>query len=83
MTARSTISDRGQTAIPAALRRAAAVGPGTSLLWEAVGPNEWRVHIERTKTAAPDPVAMIGFAKTFRPTKPTAEWMRELREGEV
>jgi hypothetical protein len=26
--------------------------------------------------------AMLGFAKRFRPTRSTQEWMDELREGE-
>ena len=28
------------------------------------------------------PLSALGFAKTFRPTKTTDDWMRELRAGE-
>jgi len=29
------------------------------------------------------PLSVLGYAKTFRPTRTTDEWMRELREGEA
>lgn len=76
------VSERGQTAIPARMRHEHGVEPGTELLWEVVGPDEWRVHIQRKPAAQPDPVAMLGFARRFRALKTTAEWMREIREGE-
>lgn len=76
------MSERGQTAVPARLRREYDVKPGTSLVWEAAGPDEWRVHIERRPTAKPDPMAMLGYARRFRAVRRTSEWMRELREGE-
>jgi bifunctional DNA-binding transcriptional regulator/antitoxin component of YhaV-PrlF toxin-antitoxin module len=77
------VSERGQTAIPARLRREHGVEPGTELVWEAVGPDEWRVQISRKPRERPDPVAMLGFARRFRALKPTSEWLRELREGEA
>jgi bifunctional DNA-binding transcriptional regulator/antitoxin component of YhaV-PrlF toxin-antitoxin module len=77
------VSERGQTAIPARLRREHGVGPGTELVWEAVGPDEWRVQISRKPIQAPDPAAMRGFARRFRAVKTTQEWLRELREGEA
>lgn len=76
------VSERGQTAIPARLRREHGVEPGTELVWEAVGPDEWRVHITRAPLQKPDPVRVRGFARRFRAVKPTSEWLRELREGE-
>jgi bifunctional DNA-binding transcriptional regulator/antitoxin component of YhaV-PrlF toxin-antitoxin module len=76
------VSERGQTAIPARLRREHGVGPGTELVWEAIGPDEWRVHISRKPIQAPDPAAMRGFARRFRAVRTTREWLRELREGE-
>jgi bifunctional DNA-binding transcriptional regulator/antitoxin component of YhaV-PrlF toxin-antitoxin module len=82
MADRTTVTDRGQTAIPARLRREHHVDAGTELIWEPVGPDEWRVRIERTPVRAVDPLAMLGFARTFRATRRTAEWMKELREGE-
>jgi bifunctional DNA-binding transcriptional regulator/antitoxin component of YhaV-PrlF toxin-antitoxin module len=77
------VSERGQTAIPARLRREYGVVPGTELVWEAVGPDEWRVHISRKSLQAPDPAAMRGFARRFRAVRTTHEWLRDLREGEV
>jgi bifunctional DNA-binding transcriptional regulator/antitoxin component of YhaV-PrlF toxin-antitoxin module len=76
------VSERGQTAIPARLRREHRVESGTELVWEAIGPDEWRVHISRKPLQAPDPAAMRGFARRFRAVKTTREWLRELREGE-
>lgn len=76
------VSERGQTAIPARLRREHEVGPGTELVWEAVGEDEWRVRIRRTPHKPADPLAMRGFARRFRAVRSTDEWMRELRDGE-
>lgn len=76
------VSERGQTAIPARLRREHHVETGTELVWESVGDDEWRVRIRRKPPKAPDPMAMRAFARRFRALKSTAEWMRELREGE-
>ncbi len=28
------------------------------------------------------PLSVLGYAKTFRPTRSTDEWMQDLREGE-
>jgi bifunctional DNA-binding transcriptional regulator/antitoxin component of YhaV-PrlF toxin-antitoxin module len=82
MADKTTVTERGQTAIPARLRREHAVGPGTELLWEPVGADEWRVRILRKRAAQPDPHRMLGFARRYRAERPTADWMRELREGE-
>lgn len=82
MSDKTTVSDRGQTAVPARLRREHDVQPGTQLTWEAVGPDEWRVHIQRKPVGRPDPIAMLGYARRFRAVRRTAQWMRELREGE-
>jgi bifunctional DNA-binding transcriptional regulator/antitoxin component of YhaV-PrlF toxin-antitoxin module len=82
MADKTTVSERGQTAIPARLRREHHVEPGTVLIWEATAPDEWRVRIERKPAGRPDPRAMLGFARRFRATRRTRDWMRELREGE-
>jgi bifunctional DNA-binding transcriptional regulator/antitoxin component of YhaV-PrlF toxin-antitoxin module len=78
----TTVSERGQTAIPARLRREHGVEAGTELVWEAVGPDEWRVHISRKPLQRPDPVGMRGFARRFRAVRTTSDWLAELREGE-
>jgi bifunctional DNA-binding transcriptional regulator/antitoxin component of YhaV-PrlF toxin-antitoxin module len=82
MADKTTVTERGQTAIPARLRHEHHVTAGTELVWEPVGPDEWRVRIERKPSRLPDPLAMLGYARRFRATRPTVEWMRELREGE-
>jgi bifunctional DNA-binding transcriptional regulator/antitoxin component of YhaV-PrlF toxin-antitoxin module len=76
------VSEGGQTAIPARLRREHRVEPGTELVWEAIGPDEWRVHISRKPLQAPNPAVMRGFARRFRAVRTTREWMRELRAGQ-
>lgn len=82
MADKTTVTERGQTAIPARLRREHGVRPGTELVWEPLGRDEWRVHIIRTKDERPNPRAMLGFARKYRATRRTKDWMRELRAGE-
>lgn len=82
MAEKTTVTERGQTAIPARLRHEHEVTPGTRLVWESVGPDEWKVWIERQPAPAADPMKMLGFAKRFRATRRTADWMKELRAGE-
>ena len=82
MADKTTVSERGQTAIPARLRRESGVKAGTELIWEALERDEWRVHVVREEPKRPNPKAMLGFAKRFRKSKRTAQWMRELREGD-
>lgn len=77
----SVVTDRGQVSIPAELRKELSLGKGRRLLWEKVGESELRVVV------LPEPehqgaMAMLGFARRFRPTRRTEEWMEELREGE-
>ncbi|MEA2603749.1 MAG: hypothetical protein QOF89_4741 [Acidobacteriota bacterium] len=77
----SVVTDRGQASIPARLRKELSLVKGQRLLWEKTGEHEIRV------TVLPDPkpqgaMAMLGFAKKFRKTRRTQEWMAELREGE-
>ena len=75
------VTERGQISIPAEIRSRFNWGPGKRLSWEATAEGECRL-------SAPPPAkrvdvrAMIGFAATFRKTRTTAEWMKELREGE-
>jgi bifunctional DNA-binding transcriptional regulator/antitoxin component of YhaV-PrlF toxin-antitoxin module len=83
MADKTTVTERGQTAIPARIRREAGVQPGTVLVWEVVGSDEWRVTVVREHASAPDPRAMRGFSRRFRAPRRTADWMRELRAGET
>jgi bifunctional DNA-binding transcriptional regulator/antitoxin component of YhaV-PrlF toxin-antitoxin module len=82
MADKTTVTERGQTAIPARMRREHDVEPGTELVWESIGRDEWRVTIRRKQKDRPDPMAMLGFARRFRASRRTTDWMRELREGE-
>jgi AbrB family looped-hinge helix DNA binding protein len=77
----SVVTERGQVSIPAQLRKELALAKGQRLLWEKTGEHEIRV----TVLSEPEPrgaMAMLGFAKRFRPTRLTEDWMAELREGE-
>ena len=78
----SVITKRGQVSVPAALRKAMGLRPGQSLHWEQVSDQEIRVSIPRETPAGP--LAMLGYARQIRKSPPrrTAEWMRQLREGE-
>jgi bifunctional DNA-binding transcriptional regulator/antitoxin component of YhaV-PrlF toxin-antitoxin module len=78
----SVVTERGQVSIPARLRKELSLVQGQRLLWEKVGEHEMRVTI----LPEPEPqgaVAMLGFAKRFRRTRRTKDWMTELREGET
>jgi len=75
------LTDRGQTAVPAPVRRRMRLAMGARLLWEPVSDRECRVVVQDARETE-GPIAMLGFARTFRKTRPTAEWMRELRDGE-
>ena len=78
----TTVTERGQTSIPAEVRRELGLGAGTRLHWERVSDRELRVIVMTPATPA-GPTAMLGFARRFRPeTRSTDAWMRILREGE-
>lgn len=79
----STLTERGQISVPAALRRKMRLEPGQRLRWEAISEREARVIVESTEPAGP--LAALGYArKNIGGRKPrrTAEWMKELRAGE-
>jgi AbrB family looped-hinge helix DNA binding protein len=78
----SVITERGQVSIPSRLRKELSLAKGQRLLWEKTGDHEIRV----TVLPEPEPqgaVAMLGFAKRFRPVRRTKDWMAELRDGET
>jgi AbrB family looped-hinge helix DNA binding protein len=78
----SVVTERGQVSVPASLRRAMNLRPGQKLHWEQVSEREIRVSLPAENP--PGPLAMLGHARLIRNTPPrrTADWMRELREGE-
>lgn len=78
----TALTERGQTSVPVALRRAMGLVPGQRLEWEQVSEREMRVRIA-DEPIEPDPFAAIGFSKRFRDWQlTTEEWMRLTREGE-
>ena len=78
----SVVTQRGQVSVPASLRRAMGLLPGQRLHWEQVSEREIRVSLPDEKP--PGPLAVLGYARRMRntPPRPTADWMRELRDGE-
>lgn len=79
----TTLTERGQTSVPASLRKAAKLKSGQKLLWEQISDTEFRVRIAAGEDA-PGPLAMLGYAKKFRPAdkRSTNEIMASLREGD-
>jgi AbrB family looped-hinge helix DNA binding protein len=77
----SIVTERGQVSIPSHLRRELGLDKGRRLLWEKVGEQEIRIVV-LPEAEARGAIAMLGFARRFRPTRTTREWMKELREGE-
>ena len=78
----SVVTERGQVSIPAELRKELALGKGRRLLWEIASDSELRVVV-LPERPSPGSLHMLGFARRFRATRTTADWMAELREGEV
>jgi len=77
----TVVTDRGQVSIPAHLRRELSLEKGRRLVWEKVGDRELRVVV-LDEPAPRGARAMLGFARRFREVRRTADWMKELREGE-
>lgn len=77
----SVVTERGQVSIPANLREELGIEKGQRLSWEKTGEHELRIVVlpEAKPRGA---MAMLGFAKRFRSTRLTEDWMAELREGE-
>lgn len=76
-----TLTERGQISIPADFRAELGLKPGDKLLWSTSGDKTLLI----TAVEAPKRKSFksaIGYAKTFRETMSTAEWMKILREGE-
>ncbi len=80
----TTLTERGQVSLPAAIRKAMRLQPGQRLRWQQVSDRECRLVIEGDD-AAPGPLAVLGYARRLRPgvaPRSTAAWMKELRAGE-
>lgn len=71
------ITGRGQTAIPVVVQQALGVNIGDSLQWE-LGENGDCVVKAVRHAPEEGAMAMLGFAKTFRKTRQTSAWVKEL-----
>jgi AbrB family looped-hinge helix DNA binding protein len=77
----TTVTARGQISIPADFRAELGLRPGLKLLWTAPGDRTLRLSV-REPPKRKSFVESLGYAKTFRETMSTTEWMKLLREGE-
>jgi len=77
----SVVTARGQVSIPAELRQELALEKGSRLLWEKAADSELRVVV-LPEHEPQGSLRMLGFARRFRATRTTADWMAELREDE-
>ena len=77
----TTVTERGQVSIPAQIREQLKIQPGQRLVWEPLSDTECRVRL-RPALVAPGAVATLGYAKRFRKTRRTSEWIDQLREGD-
>ena len=78
----STLTERGQISVPAALRKSMKLQPGQRLRWQRISDREMRVSVETPPVHGP--LGVLGYAQKLRhgPARRTASWMRELRAGE-
>ena len=79
----STLTERGQTSVPADIRYLLNLKPGQKLLWSKINDHEVRVTAEHLSTCV-GPIATLGFARKFNPGdyRGSDEILRELRGGE-
>ena len=77
----TVLTERGQTSIPAQVRKHMHLKPGTKLHWQEVSEHECRLVVQ-PEHPGPGAQAMLGYAKSFRKSRPTADWMHEIREGD-
>ncbi len=75
----TTITERGQVSVPAEIRKRLKLVPGTRLRWVPLGTEECKVFIDHEEAAA-GAMAMLGYARQFRESRSTSQWMQELRE---
>ena len=78
----STLTERGQISVPAALRKSMRLKPGQRFHWQRISDREMRVSVETSPGQGP--LSVLGYARKLRngTARHTASWMRELRAGE-
>ena len=77
----TVVTERGQTSIPAPLRRALKLARGDRLSWERISDTEIRLRLLKPKKKA-NPVAMIGYGSDLGITETSDAYMKRMREGE-
>lgn len=76
------VTERGQVSIPASIRESMQMTPGTTLLWNRGEDGRTCIITIVHKPVRKGARAMLGYAATYSKPRTTAEWMKELREGE-
>ena len=76
------ITERGQTSVPASIRRRLQLTMGARIVCQPISDHECRIIVQKSGTPE-GPLAVLGFARTFRAPRATAEWLKELREGDA
>lgn len=69
------VSDRGQVSVPADIRVALGIEPGTMLEWELSTDGSARVSVSRTRLAQ-SAVSLVGFVRKYRKPRCTDEWFK-------
>lgn len=79
----TTISERGQTSIPALIRRVLGLKAGQRLIWSKVSDREVRI-VRAGPEECPGPTAALGYARKFikDSSRTSDELLSEVREGE-
>ncbi len=78
------VTDRGQTSIPASIRETLGLQPGSVLVWSIAegGHTILAMPMPPVRPRAKSAREMIGYGRKFHAPRRTADWMKELREGE-
>ncbi len=78
----SSLTERGQISVPAALRKAMKLTTGERFRWERISDQELRVSIALKQPQGP--MSVLGYARKLRtgPPRRTEAWMAELRASE-
>jgi bifunctional DNA-binding transcriptional regulator/antitoxin component of YhaV-PrlF toxin-antitoxin module len=77
------VQKRGVTVVPADLRRAADVGPGTELTWVEVGPRLWLVGPREEHPGAGAPAVAAALRSEAAGLGPFPKIMRRILAGDI
>lgn len=78
------VTERGQASIPASIRESMGLLPGSLLAWRIAdgGKMILAMPMQPIRPRARSARDMIGYGRKFHAPRRTADWMKELREGE-